>query len=96
MEARENGDFMMSLINFEPLPGGNKLEYLVEHVTSGREGTTLTAHLWLYMRPDKSWCEMKIEDCVGADQKEALDRMAVWLRRLADGIEQRKDVSIPL
>jgi hypothetical protein len=27
--------------------------------------------------------------------KEALDRMAAWLRRLADGIEQRKEINIP-
>lgn len=86
----------MTLTNFENLGNGAKLEYVVSHATPGREGTTLTAYLRLYIRADKSWCEMKVEDCEGVDQKEALDRMATWLRRLAEGIEQRKEVVLPL
>lgn len=87
---------MMALTNYESLPGGAKLDYTVTHSTPGREGTTLSASLRLYIRPDKSWCEMKVEDCEGADQKEALDRMSVWLRRLADGIDQRREATIPI
>jgi len=87
---------MMTLLNFESLPGGLKFEYEVAHATPGPEGTTLKANLCLYIRADQSWCEMKIEDCDGPNQKEALDRMAAWLRRLAEGIEQRRETSIPM
>ena len=87
---------MMTLVAFEPLPAGFRLDYSVTHSTPGRDGTTLAAGLRLCIRPDKSWCEMRIDDCDGATQKEALDRMSTWLRRLADGIEERKETSIPL
>lgn len=87
---------MMTLTNYENLGNGAKLEYTVTHSAPGREGTTLSANLRLYIRADKSWCEMKIEDCDGANQKESLDRMAAWLRRLAEGIDQRKEMTLPI
>lgn len=87
---------MMTLTNLETLPGGVKIDYDVSHSIPGREGTTLSANLVLYIRQDKSWCEFKIDSCEGLSSKESLDRMAVWLRRLADGIEQRKEMTIPV
>ena len=87
---------MMTLINYENLGNGAKIDYSVTHSTPGREGTTLSANLRLYIRQDKSWCEMRIEDCEGANQREALDRMAVWLKRLADGIDQRREMTLPM
>jgi hypothetical protein len=93
---RKEEPTMMTLVNFESLAGGCRLDYLVKHSTPGREGTTLEARLALYIRPDTSWCEMKIEDCEGPSHTEALDKMASWLRRLADGIEQRKETPIPM
>lgn len=87
---------MMTLTNFEQLPVGNKLEYKVYHATPGRDGTTVGAELKLFIRPNKSWCEMRIEDCGGETQQVALDKMAAWLRRLATGIEERQEISIPM
>lgn len=86
---------MLNLNALEKLPQGLRLDYEVAHSTPGREGTKLTADLSLFVRSDKAWCDMKIEGCSGADAKEALDRMVVWLRRLADGIEERKTLEIP-
>lgn len=87
---------MMTLHNFEPMPGGSRLDYIVEHTTPGRDGTVLSANLRLFLHGDKSWCEIKVEDCQAENQKDALDKMATWLRRLADGIEQRKETWIPI
>lgn len=87
---------MMTLTHYENLGNGAKLDYTVTHSTPGREGTTLTAYLTLCIRQDKSWCELKVEDCEGTNQKEALDRMSSWLRRLADGIDQRRELTLPM
>ncbi len=87
---------MLKLTNFEDLPAGSKLLYTVSHSTPGRDGTTLSASLSLYIRMDKTWCDMKIEGCEGSTPKESLDRMAAWLRRLADGIDERREISLPV
>lgn len=86
----------MTLVGYENQGGEARFGYTVTHSTPGRDGTTLSAGLQLYVRHDKSWCELEVDNCEGANQKEALDRMVLWLRRLADGIEQRREVLIPL
>lgn len=87
---------MLTLDNLETLPGGLKLDYTLSHSTPGRDGTTLTSDLRLYVRPDKCWCEIKVTECEGSTPQESLDKMAAWLRRLADGIEQRKELLLPV
>ena len=87
---------MLTLNNFERSPSGLKLDYTVAHTTPGRHGTTLTAPLVLYIQADKTRCEMTLTNCEGANAKEALDRMVHWLRRLADGIDQRQTLEIPV
>jgi hypothetical protein len=88
---------MMTLEKLERLSSGlTQLDYSVEHATPGRDGTCLKEHLTLFIGPTSSLCAMEITNCEGATHKEALDRMATWLRRLADGIDQRKEVLIPM
>lgn len=87
---------MMTLEEHEKLPGGARLTYQVSCWTPGPEGTCLKQELQLFIRPDKSWCTMKIDECEGATHGAALDRMVTWLRRLADGIEKRTETTIPL
>lgn len=71
--------------------------YDVEHWTGGPGGTCLSEPLTLDITPSKTTAKLVIEDCEAATPDEALARMAVWLRRLADGIEQRStSVQIPL
>lgn len=87
----------LDIITIETLPAGFVAQYKVRHSTPGRDGTTLTAPLKLAVRADKCWCTLETDECEAATPDEALDRMAAWLRRLADGIEQRKpSTSIPL
>lgn len=78
--------------------GELRAEYELTHSTPGREGTTLEEPLVLRISPGgHTLCTLHIDDCKGDTTNEALDRMAIWLRRLADGIENRGTlVQIPL
>lgn len=89
---------MMTLKLFEStsVAGWPRLTYEISHSTPGRDGTTLTAELVLGIGPERSCCKIDIPECDAPTHGDALGRMASWLRRLADGIEQRKEVSIPL
>jgi hypothetical protein len=89
---------MMKLKKFERLPSGVMLfQYSVEHSTPGRDGTTLKSDLSLFVKDGgASWCEMTIKECGGFDQKYALTKMSSWLRRLADGIDSRTEMQIPV
>lgn len=78
--------------------GELRVEYALTHSTPGREGTCLEQPLVLTIRPGgHTLCTLHIDDCTGGTINEALDRMSTWLRRLADGIENRgTSVQIPL
>lgn len=73
-------------------------KFNVIHSTPGRDGTCLEEPLTLTIQPGGSTlCTLHIDDCKGGTPDEALARMSMWLRRLADGIEQRgTSVLIPL
>ena len=85
----------LQLVTLNALPGGFVAKYTVRHSTPGREGTTLDSPLTLCVTPGKVWCDIEVKECIGVNPDEALDRMVVWLRRLADGLEDRKP-STPL
>ncbi len=73
-----------------------KLIYDLQHCTAGREGTTLTVPLEMTISDNNTLCEIEIKGCIGTTPDESLDKMATWLRRLAEGIENRNKVSIPI
>lgn len=63
--------------------------YELTHSTPSREGTTLAEPLTLYIRRDQTVVSLQINDCQAATPDEALTKLQSWLRRLADGLEQR-------
>jgi hypothetical protein len=71
-----------------------RLDYIVKYSTEGRDGTTITIPLVLVIS-NRCCCSMVIDDCNGATTDEALDKMARWLRMLANGIEKRNKIEIP-
>jgi len=90
---------MMVLKKCEPHPYGATVTYEVKHYGKGRSGTVLTNDLELQIGTligGKCVVRMRVDDCEGASPKEALDRMAQWLRRLAKAIEDRKETPLPL
>jgi len=72
------------------------LDYVVTHSTPGREGTTLTANLKVRSYVDRAVAELMIDQCESATPVEAIERLAVWLDRLAVGLRDRKDTTIPV
>jgi len=80
----------LDLVSIESHAAGFVASYKIRHSTPGREGTTLTCPLTLCVYPDRTSCVITTDVCEAATPDEALNRMAVWLRRLADGIEDRK------
>lgn len=80
-----------------PASQGVVLNYTVLHSTPGRDGTVLSHPLTLTVGGGGCSCSMEVVGCQGATPDEALDRMAVWLRRLAEGLEKRAlSVPVPL
>ncbi len=71
-------------------PGRTTLEFELTHSTPGRDGTILSEPLTLRVSDGHCECELHVTDCKGTTPDETLTRMASWLRRLADGIEERK------
>ena len=87
---------MMTLKDAVQTPEGLRLVYEVSHQTPGREGTTVTSPLNLLISSTgKHTCEMHIGDCSDLNVDGALHRMSEWLRRLADGLDERKYITIP-
>lgn len=84
----------LKLISVESTEAGLIARYNLTHSTPGREGTTLEEPLTICIRPDKTWCELTIRECSAANPDEALERLALWLRRLADGIDKRSGALI--
>lgn len=87
---------MLTLKNILPSDyfGQKRLEYEIEHQTIGRDGTTLKESLVMESDDIKTTLKLNISDCSAPTQKEALDKLASWLRRLADGLENRKQTTI--
>lgn len=73
-----------------------RLEYVVSHSTLGRDGTTLSAAL--YLRVTSGWSEavLMVPECSGSTPQEAIDRLATWLGRLKESIENRTETMLPL
>ena len=88
----------LSISNLERLDGGFiRVTYEVKHWTPGATGTCLTQPLTLFITPNKTEASMIIPDCEGKTPQESIARMATWLRRLADGIEEHKDsINLPV
>lgn len=85
----------MTLDSITREPAGLVAKYEVSHSTPGRDGTTLTASCTIMIR-GKCYASLAIDSADGKTPDEALDKMATWLRRLADGIEQRTHTMLPL
>jgi hypothetical protein len=72
-------------------------KYSLAHSTPGRDGTVLEQTLSLQILPGETTAYLTIPDCKATTPDEALTRLATWLRRLADGIDQRStSISLPL
>lgn len=88
---------MMILKKAEEVHSGlTRLEYTVKHSTPGREGTTLSAELYLNVFDDYVECSLTVPGTSGDTPKEALERMCAYLERLKTGIETRQDTLLPL
>ncbi len=88
---------MFNLKSLQTTTFEKKLCYDIEHQKGeGRDGTILSIPLQMTICNDKTLCEIEIKGCYGKNPEESLDKMAVWLRRLADGIEERNEVKIPI
>lgn len=89
----------LKLVNVERRePDGLRATYELTHSTPGREGTTLTEELVMDVYPGRPIdVSMSITDCTGSTTDEVLARLSGWLRRLADGLDQRgESISLPL
>jgi hypothetical protein len=90
---------MMHLESVEKSLAGLQATYTVKHSTPGGHGTTLSADLVLTLDPrtgTQTSCRIEIADCEGDNPQESLERMSSWLRRLADGIDDHQEISIPI
>lgn len=79
-------------------PDGFRATYEASHSTPGREGTTLKEEIIMDVYPGRpTSLSMSIPECEAPTPDEALARLSGWLRRLADGIDNRgASVSLPL
>lgn len=69
----------------------------VEHWQPGLNGTVLTQPLVLTIEKGSTTCEMILTDCAGKTPDESLNRMATWLRCMAEAIETRgESISLAL
>lgn len=74
-----------------------KATYDLQHWTPGPTGTCLSQPLTLLIESTKTTATLVVEHCEGATPDEALTRMSAWLRRLADGLDQRApSVQLPV
>lgn len=67
------------------------IQYDLEHVTPGRDGTHLTLPLKIEMGFGKAWAQV-LEcrpDVPAEDPEQAMDKLAEWLERSADAIRKR-------
>ena len=85
----------LKLIKVDTTLEGLNFEYSVFHVAPGREGTIVDAHLSLIKCSDGFRANLCTDDAEGSTSNEALDKLERWLRRLADGIKERKSITIP-
>lgn len=88
----------LQVTSVEVTPGSQLTAVMdLTHHTPGREGTVLKQQLTLTATRGRSVCELIVDECEGATPDEAMDRMVLWLRRLADGLEQRSpSLALPL
>lgn len=75
----------------------NTFNYDIEHQQgTGRDSTVLSIPLKLIVDKQSAICSINIENCHAENVNECLAKMAIWLRRIADGIEDRNNVTIPI
>lgn len=87
----------LHLKTIEATATGLSAKYSLTHSTPGREGTVLEQSLTLRITADRCWCEVEVTGCDGPTTDVALDKMAAWLRRLADGLQTRgASLSLPV
>jgi hypothetical protein len=91
----------LKTISITPRPsspeGSFVARYELTHSTPGREGTCLSCPLEIRFDAKSSECVLVVKECTGGTPDESLARLAVWLRRLADGVDQRApSVPVPL
>lgn len=88
---------MLTIKKLEQGPGSIRVDYDLTHSTPGRDGTTLRAPLTVFIAAHQTHCRLEIDRCEGLTADESLAKMSAWLRRLADGIDQRgSGLNIPL
>ncbi len=77
--------------------GDLRLTYRAWHSTPGAEGTVVDQIVDMDVRPGKTTVAIAIDECEAPTPDEALQRLSRWLRRLADGIDQRgESIKLPL
>jgi hypothetical protein len=88
----------LTLKSIEPFGRGfMTVVYEVQHWTPGADGTCLSQDMTLTVSPVKTTAVLNVSDCDAKTPDEALKRMSVWLRRLADGIDEHKDsINLPI
>ena len=88
----------LTLTSFDLITRHNPVaKYNLTHSTPGPDGTVLSQPLKLSKLGANWSVELLVENCEAASPDEALARMVVWLRRLADGLENRgTSVALPL
>ena len=86
---------MLTLEAVRREPAGLEMTYSVTHSTPGPEGTTVVESLKLLVR-QRCYASITIGPADGNTPAEALGKLAIWLRRLADGIEDRRETQLPL
>lgn len=67
------------------------IQYELEHVTPGRDGTHLTLPLKIDVGFGKAWAQL-LEcrpDVPAEDPEQAMDKLAEWLERAAEAIRKR-------
>ena len=88
---------MMTLKKAERVHGSMvRLDYEVTHSTDGRDGTTLTADLKMFVADGRTIVNLEVPECDAATPREAVERLSRWLERLKEGIDKRKDTWLPI
>ena len=88
---------MLKLIDYKEVNLDKVFNYKLMHCTDGLSGTCLEVPLTMIIRPDGNVSlKIVIDECVDKTPQLALDKMISWLNSLANGINGREEISIPI